>query len=154
MVHPDDLVNWDKFEELMIKQFPFLPKRFTRGEFAADASWVSEFVQNNLSRFINEAVSPGVFDPSAKGLLRYELLETNRSLILRLKLPKGMSPRDVKTSIGRRNVKLALPSGRTQRIPLGKPVNSKRARADFRSGVLEIRMPKLPEREEYNDLYL
>ncbi|WP_274363484.1 Hsp20/alpha crystallin family protein [Paenibacillus thermotolerans] len=147
-------VDWGEFEKQMLKQFPFLPKDFMNGGSIRNNSWVGDIVKKSIDRYLNEGLQPNVFNPFASALLSYDLFETHRSVILRLNIPKNMSPHEVKASVNRRKVRIELPSGKLQEIKLEKPVNPKRSQAVYKEGVLEVRMPKIREPKSFHEVYI
>jgi HSP20 family molecular chaperone IbpA len=154
MAEQQSPMDWNDFEKQMLKQFPFLPKNFTRMDFSQNANWIGDLVKKNIDRFINQNFMSNATNPSFFQLLSYDLLETNNSIIVRLHLPNKMPPHNVKMSVSRRKVRLDLPTGKRQEIQLEKPVDPKRSRANFKDGVMEIRMPKVKEPSRYHSIYL
>jgi len=143
--------QWDAFEKTMLEAFPFLPKDFTRGGIV-DSSWLSDVVQNSINRYIDQELK-SKFPQSVFGrALGYDTFETHRSVIVRLRLPDGIHPRELETAISCHKVRIKLPSGTKQVIPLPKAVNPRRARTSFKNGILELRLPKT--REPYYPLYV
>lgn len=147
----DQWEQWDAFENMMLQAFPFLPKPFTRGAIA-DPNWLSDTLQSTISRYIDQEMK-SKFPQSVFGrALGYDLFETHRSVIVRLRLPDDVRPRELEMSVSCHKVRIKLPSGGRQVIPLPNAVNPKRARSLFRNGILELRLPKT--REPYSPLYV
>lgn len=147
-------MDWSEFEKQMIKQFPFLPKDFMNGGAARNSSWVGDIVKKSIDRYLNEGLTPNVFNPFASASLSYDLFETHRSVIIRLHIPKDVSPHKVRASVNRRKVRIELPSGKRQEIRLEKPVNPKRSHAVYKEGILEVRMPKIREPKSFHEVYI
>ena len=136
--------QWDAFENMMLQAFPFLPKHFTRGGIA-DSNWLSDVVQNTINRYIDQEMK-SKFPQSIFGrTLGHDVFETHRSVIVRIRLPADIHPRELDMAISCHKVRIKLPSGEQQVIALPRAVNPKRARATFREGVLELRMPRTGE---------
>lgn len=142
---------WDEFEKTMLKAFPFLPRNFTKTGIA-DSNWLSDVVQKTVNRYIEQEMK-SKFPYSVFGRsIGYDLFETHRSVILRLRLPEGMNPREPELSISSHKVRIRLPSGEKQVIPLPKAVNPRQARTTYRDGILELRLPKT--REPFYPVYV
>lgn len=143
--------QWDAFEKMMVQAFPFLPKHFLR-EGIADSNWISDTVQNAINRYIDREMK-AKFPYSVFGrTLGYDVFETHRSVIVRIRLPSDIHPRELDTAISCHKVRIRLPSGETQVIALPRAVNPKRARALFRNGILELRLPRTGE--PYHPVYV
>ena len=123
----------------MLENFPFLPKQFMDVDPTNGASWVSDYVQKQLERAFSNTTMEFPF----KSKLNYDVVETHRSIILRLHVPEDISPHEVRMSLDAHLVRIALPSGDKQDITLKKPVNPKRATARYKNRILELIMPKV-----------
>ena len=143
--------QWDAFEKMMLQAFPFLPKNFTRGGIA-DSAWLSDVVQNTINRYIDQEMK-SKFPHSVFGqTLGYDVFETHRSVIVRIRLPADLDPRELEMAISCHKLRIKLPSGQKQMIALPKAVNPKRVRTTFRDGILELRLPRT--REPYHPVYV
>jgi HSP20 family molecular chaperone IbpA len=143
--------QWDAFEKTMLEAFPFLPRDFTRGGIV-DSSWLSDVVQNTINKYIDQEMK-SKFPHSVFGnALSYDTFETHRSVIVRLRLPDGLNPRELELSTSCHKVRVKQPSGAKQEIPLPKAVSPRKARTSFKNGILELRLPKT--REPYHPLYV
>jgi HSP20 family molecular chaperone IbpA len=132
-------IDMKDFRKKMLENFPFLPKQFLDVDPTQGASWVSDYVQKQLQRaFSNTTIE---FPFTSK--LNYDVAETHRNIILRLHVPKDISPHDIKMSLDTHLVRIELPSGDKQDITIKKPVNPKRAAARYKNGILELQMPKM-----------
>ncbi len=127
------------FRKKMLENFPFLPKQFMDVDPTNGASWVSDYVQKQLERAFSNTTMEFPF----KSKLNYDVVETHRSIILRLHVPEDISPHEVRMSLDAHLVRIALPSGDKQDITLKKPVNPKRATARYKNRILELIMPKV-----------
>ncbi|CAG5091821.1 MAG: hypothetical protein C6W55_02235 [Thermobacillus sp.] len=143
--------QWDAFEKAMLEAFPFLPKDFTRAGIV-DSSWLSDVVQNSINRFIDQEMKSKFPNSVFGSALNYDTFETHRSVIVRLRLPEDLNPRELEMSISCHKVRIKLPSGVKQEIPLPKAVSPRKARTTFKGGILELRLPKT--REPFYPLYV
>ncbi|MGZ7441524.1 Hsp20/alpha crystallin family protein [Paenibacillus sp. TH7-28] len=145
------LTSWEEFEKQMLEQFPFLPKNFTQGNPARNFSWVGDFVQKQLQKSMPADFNIPIFNNKTAN---YDLYETHRNLIVRLPVSEDFSLDQTKVSVNRNKLRIVLPSGEKREIQLKKQVNPKQARAKYKEGILEIQMPKLPEHQNFHDVFV
>lgn len=134
----------------MIDHFPFLPEQFTSGKYRRDFSWVNEYVQDQLDKNLPTELNR----PITRSALKYNVQETHRSLFARIRLPKQISPYQVKILLNHHMLRLKLPSGKVKEIPLKKQVEPKRSRARFTNGILEIQMPIVRNRRRFHEVFV
>ncbi|GIP11086.1 hypothetical protein J1TS5_32560 [Paenibacillus macerans] len=145
------LTSWEEFEKNMLEQFPFLPKNFTQANPAKNLSWVGDYVQKQLQKSMPADFKIPIFNDNAGN---YELHETHRSLIVRLPVSDHFELDHTKISVNRNKLRIVLPSGEKQEIQLKKQVNPKQTRAKYKEGILEIQMPKMPESQNFHDVFV
>ncbi|RRJ65824.1 hypothetical protein EHV15_25080 [Paenibacillus oralis] len=145
------LTSWEEFEKNMMEQFPFLPKNFTQVNAARNLSWVGDFVQKQLQKSMPSDINIPIFNNKA---VNYNLYETHRNLIVRLPVSEHFSQDQPKVSVNRNKLRIVFPSGEEQEIQLKKQVNPRKSRAKYKEGILEIQMPKLPESQNFRDIFI
>jgi len=151
MDQPSPSELWDEFEKSMIAAFPFLPKDFTRAGFA-DSSRLSEIVQQSVSKIIDRELKSKMPNSMFGRTLSCDIFETHRSVIVRIRVPEGVNPRELDVAISSHKVRIKQPSGEKRVIALPRAVNPRRARSMYKDGILELRLPKT--REPYYPHYV
>ncbi len=149
-MHDPNAIDLQGFRKKMLESFPFLPKQFLDVDQTHGASWVSDYVQQQLKR----ALSNATMDYPFKSKLSYDVVETHRNMILRLHVPRHIPPYEIKMSLDTHLVRIKLPSGSKQDIAIKKPVNPKRATARYKNGILELQMPKLRQKRRLHDVII
>lgn len=148
------MIDWDEFEKHMIKQFPFMSGL----NFPRDAKQYKDlgenYVQETMKRFFSSSMYPDSrFNPFAMSGIDYDLFETHRNIFVQCRLPKEASPVDMNFSVNKRKLKIAY-SGKTEEVKLPNDVDPVRSSANYKDGILEIRMPKSRDRETFHDIVI
>lgn len=125
-------------EMLGIKLPNFKPGQFEK--ILQDPGWVEKYVQDVLKKAMPSA---DIFSAPEQQQYNENIFETQRSVIVRVNIPKETNPKDIRIYLGLDHVRLeGLPSSRSKIIRLPSNVGIRGSRAKFKEGLLEIRMPK------------
>jgi HSP20 family protein len=124
-----------------------------------------ETIQDDVQRLLDGFFTPGTFVSQTKGLFAppVDIEETAEEFIVRVDLP-GVAQKDVKVSLvgdtltirGERHSEMQKGENHTQRrervhgtfersFKMGRSVRSEQVKAQYRDGVLEVRVPKAEE---------
>ncbi|GIP38124.1 hypothetical protein J31TS4_14040 [Paenibacillus sp. J31TS4] len=134
MADKPNLFDWKALEQWLGGQLPFLPQGFQQ-QMRQGENWVESYVKNMLDNTLNKR--------GGDTGLAHEQFETHSDVIVRITVPDSLSVRSLRLLCGPRQLKLeGLPSGTTQSIELPCPVLFESARAVYKRGVLQVRMPK------------
>lgn len=142
--------DWKIFESIFGQRLPFQPGELEK--IVKDPGWVQNYVQDILSKSLPQAESilsqwgkdhtgqgGGFFDTT----LRSDVFETHRSVIARVRIPANIDPYALRASAEPHLLKIeGLPDGKKMNIRLPAMVKTQGTRANFKNGVLEIRMTK------------
>lgn len=109
-----------------------------------DLSSINAYVQNVLSQAtIGEA------------RLSTEVFETHQSVIVKIKLPKQLHPRNLRIKVNSNHIKMEKTEGNEEQIiPLPCRVDPTGRKAVFKQSILEIRIPKVKTRDPYHEVFI
>jgi hypothetical protein len=129
-------------------QDSFFGKKFPFGDVNAlekfDLSSINAYVQNVLSNV-----------PHSGALLSPETFETHHWVIVQIKLPKKVHPKNLRVFINARNIKIkGQDEGDEQLIKLPCSVVPAESKAQFKQGILEIKMPKVKYKEHFHEVFI
>ncbi|GIQ67824.1 hypothetical protein DUZ99_02895 [Xylanibacillus composti] len=147
--------DWRAFESAMLQQFPVLPKDFPAWNRVQHPSWISDLMQKVLAEGLPAMASgsmPAGFAPRAKENQSFRIFETHRSIILRLHAPPDITSDQIRVAVNPHQVKVRFAGEKRQVIPLPKPVQSGKASALLRDGILELRLPKSRAAAQYEPI--
>lgn len=137
--------DWLRFEQWMSRAFPFLKEDLELERLMRSPFPVGKVVQEALDRSFGSGMLAATGKPAWSARIRSDMFETHRSVIVRLHLPAGVRKEQVRTLVSRHKLRVEWPPDFTHDILLNHSVNPKRARAGFKDGILEVRMPKTGE---------
>ena len=165
--------DMEGLEKFLQEQFPFLPKGHVKERMQhSEGNWIGEIVQDVLKRSFAGAgtsstsasgkAGKGREDEDGNGAagraerrldLEHEVFETHNSVIVRVNIPVGTHIRNIRVHAGNGQLMLEKdPSRVKQYIRLPAVVDPDEAKAAYKDGVLEIRLPRLDDTEFYREL--
>jgi HSP20 family molecular chaperone IbpA len=139
-----DLPNnkkWTDRDSFFNKEFPF---RDVNPLENFDLSSINAYVQNVLSNVSHSDT-----------MLSSETFETHHSVIVQLKLPKKVHPKNLRVLINAHNIKInGQNEGEGQLIKLPCSVVPTGSKAQYKQGILEIKMPKVRFKEHFHEIFI
>ncbi|WP_433946655.1 Hsp20/alpha crystallin family protein [Paenibacillus sp. SN-8-1] len=108
-----------------------------------DPSEVDKYVENAISKAM---AGHRLFDTEAPAgkAMRHELLDTHHFILVKISVPREMHPENLWVQASRTQLKYSRQEGKTpQIITLPAPVNPAKSSATFKTGSLEVKLPKL-----------
>lgn len=131
-------IDWRKFADQMIKQFTTMSNNW---QGTGPAFNIKKMMEQVLSQTMDHHQFPfGSFHSAAPSALNYEVFETHRNVFVKIR--PADSEKDMALSVNKRKLNVEV-DGRTHTISLPHEVDSDRATAQYKDGILEVRLPKL-----------
>lgn len=137
-----DSFDWKSLEKLFGGPLPFMAEALKKRA-QAEPSWVENYVSQILK---------GPEKIKKQSGLEHELQETKEDLIVKIKIPDHIHPRNLKLLVSHNSLKLNGLSATSRVIRLPKNVIGESAKAVFKKGVLQVRMPKDYEGDFFNEI--
>nr|WP_150959542.1 Hsp20/alpha crystallin family protein [Aneurinibacillus sp. XH2] len=134
--------DWKSLEKLFGGPLPFMAEALKQRA-QAESSWVENYVKQILK-------GPGKI--KSQNGLEHELVESQDDLIVKIKIPDHINPRNLKLFVGHNSLKLNGLSAKSRVVRLPKNVIGESAKAVLKKGVLQVRMPKDYEGDFFNEI--
>jgi HSP20 family molecular chaperone IbpA len=137
--NPFDLKSWEQF---FGGRMPGDPDAF---------NWVSHYVNDVMKESFQQ---PGSKKP-AKMRLQTELFQTHNHVIVRLRIPATMEPKQLRVQAGIQRIRIeGLPHDGKQEIPLPSLVLPNTCRATYKDSILQIKLQKRRWKERYEEVFI
>jgi HSP20 family molecular chaperone IbpA len=141
-------MNREQYDKFFGKKIPFLQPD-QADQLLPDTSWVETYVQDVLKNAMNSAKIPSY------SKFQSEVLETIKSVIVKVSIPDNMNPNEIQVFIKSDQVKLeGLPDGKNTIIKLPSIVIPKSGIVRFKRGILQISVRKRTNNENYHEAYI
>jgi HSP20 family molecular chaperone IbpA len=133
--------KWTDRDSFFGKKFPFGDVKPLEN---FDLSSIKAYVQNVLSNV-----------PHSDAILSPEIFETLHVVIVQIKLPKKLNPKNLQVLINAHNIKIKGQSEEEgQLIKLPCSVIPAASKAHYKQGILEIKMPKVRYKEHFHEVFI
>lgn len=123
-----------------------------------DMKTIDSYIQRTIQQSLNGSYVPQKHNEdvieSKSNKLNYELVELHQYYIVKIEIPDTVSVHELSISLG--NCKLiitGLPGGETQAIQLPEQPYSKQYSAQYKDGIIEVRLMKKGD-DSSRDIYI
>lgn len=145
--------NWKHFEEL------FNGIASAQQGKVPDLGWVDKFIQNVMKQTVpaalGNALKPQQAAPaSPAGQLETEVFETHRNVIVRIRIPAQVNPRNLQLFANSSKVKIEGPGKNVQFVRLPALVHSNSSKAEYQDGILQLQLRKKMNSDRFDELYI
>jgi HSP20 family molecular chaperone IbpA len=132
--------KWANPDIFSNKKFPFTNDNPLEN---FDLSSIQSYVQNVLSQ-----VTTG------DAMLSAEIFETHQSVIAKIKIPSQLQPKDLRVWVNANHIKIEKsPEGKEQILNLPCSVDPNGKKAIYKKGILQIRIPKVKNKDRYHEVF-
>lgn len=114
-----------------------------------------ELNPNDVDQYIEEAIKKATGDfIQSPSTLRHEFVDTHNQLIAKIQIPGRIHPENIWLQVNRTHLKVnGLGKEKSQLITLPTAVIPSQAKASFKQGSLQVRMPKMAG-GKYREVYI
>lgn len=147
--------DWDAFERWLGDSMPFDPRNATSKK-------INEYVREVVEEALSQAGTPEARAGFTSGMMRppfgsvtlpTEVFQTHNHVIVRIKVVKGVKPRQLRLYAGLQRLRIdGLPESGTQYVRLPGLVHPETSRAMYRDGVLQVKLPKRKINERFEEV--
>lgn len=126
---------------------PFFKNHFPFKDFKEhmdlDPADVDKYVEDAITKALGDNRIPD-FGHAGRTKLSHEIIDTHHFVIAKIKIPRRVHPENVWVQVSRTQLRInGVEEGEPQHIALPAPVNPTGAKATFKLGSLQIKIPKM-----------
>jgi HSP20 family molecular chaperone IbpA len=133
--------KWTDQDSFFNKKFPF-----------GDVNPLEKFDLSSISAYVQNVLSNV---PHVDAMQDAETFETHHWVIVQIKLPKKQHPKNLRVLVNAHHIKIkGQTEGEGQLIKLPCSVVPTAAKAQFKQGILEIKMPKVKYKEHFHQVFI